>query len=1109
MGGIIPSIEQLRVSGGRKVILSVADNVRAIEITEKSGPTRKGVSKEAHDKGYRVQNLFNNYGTGKVYRVNPASIIGRNYSRYGYEYTLPYRAIGELVHLDDEVGNSKMNFTTEFDFTFINDAIRQYSLDRNISNRYGDEYTKPTDYLFFGSRGEYDSSRVPRIGDVGEEYILPETSNAFIFNDRKMMLNRYGYDGDNGYFAKVVAPYKETYNGIFHDFMDPYGISEKKEAVDYYSVGESHEVNSKLKDQGIGMTYSLPKDSFGATYTYFEEPGYRNKFDDSKDTQFGVNFNLESSESLSPLLEKTKKLFADKKIGSLINRFKTDLDNINEELDIWDSTYGMSRGRNLKKKSASIDGYDDPYCRVWTSFHQYHRLNDLIRPFGDKDGFKKMLNGKDLRPNNGFEKLEKNGVMMPNGRPRIAPHKKGGVFDGDVTRYMFSIENLAWKDVSGGNKLSPEQKGKNGGRIMWFPPYNLKFTENVTVDWNANKFIGRGEQIYTYTNTDRSGTLSFTILIDHPSVINKWSSGRQSDEEKMEYEQELLRFFAGCEPLNMEPKINPLRNGEQNTKTESIGQSVDPSIIQKPFKKVAYIVFFPNNFTTQDHKDINEGYEILSKYETSNGVDFTETDGFTHDEIINGIDDGVNVSRLNLNESPSADVEKIIRKTLFGGDDDIEIRYLYNPTNGISNLMNEITENSIFGEPINGIDNDGTCIMTDMTIMGCASSHGHAEKNVTLGLKRGNFIKNVSKRFCQMLKNYKIDDFPINRRTIEVHETTNEGENGGKTRINSTEAKIARCAYIMFEMSHTAAKDVRVASDEGGAVVQGLHIRGANNNNTGSKPTEKITKVEVRDDYFYDNEYLYFSMLSETSPAVYKNIVDKIKYFDPAFHSITPEGFNSRLTFLHQCTRQGPTHSLSSGEITSDSNSYNKWAGNLAFGRAPYCILRIGDFFNTKICITSLSIDYDNGGGVQWDLNPEGVGVQPMFANVNINFNFLGGQDIKGPIDRLQNAVTYNYYANASVYDRHADYDGHMFDAISGKHRTQTEINKELEEYYKSKENIDNAEVEEDDETNENTDSVYVPITQEIKGSSHIVNGLGYNGVPMTMRERVLNNGLF
>ena len=64
----------------------------------------------------------------------------------------------------------------------------------------------------------------------------------------------------------------------------------------------------------------------------------------------------------------------------------------------------------------------------------------------------------------------------------------------DIKNCMFSIENLAWKDSfssldkerntfqNGG--LSSEQKGPFGGRIMWFPPYDLKFSENVSVIGN-------------------------------------------------------------------------------------------------------------------------------------------------------------------------------------------------------------------------------------------------------------------------------------------------------------------------------------------------------------------------------------------------------------------------------------------------------------------------------------------------------------------------------------------------------------------------------------------------------------------------------------------------
>ena len=35
--------------------------------------------------------------------------------------------------------------------------------------------------------------------------------------------------------------------------------------------------------------------------------------------------------------------------------------------------------------------------------------------------------------------------------------------------------------------------------------------------------------------------------------------------------------------------------------------------------------------------------------------------------------------------------------------------------------------------------------------------------------------------------------------------------------------------------------------------------------------------------------------------------------------------------------------------------------------------------------------------------------------------NILGGSDISAPIKRLQNAVSFNYYANTSLYDNRSD----------------------------------------------------------------------------------------
>ena len=228
--------------------------------------------------------------------------------------------------------------------------------------------------------------------------------------------------------------------------------------------------------------------------------------------------------------------------------------------------------------------------------------------------------------------------------------------------------------------------------------------------------------------------------------------------------------------------------------------------------------------------------------------------------------------------------------------------------------------------------------------------------------------------------------------------------------------KAARAAIVTLKIIPAKTKIAEVQEDE---LIPHMEEKTISST-TEEHSYEEYYDTSKSDDYendTYDNEYTYFKQINENDDMVKRYISDKVDYFDPAFHSITPEGFNARLTFLQQCVRQGPT--ISASDLGMGS-AYG--AGNLSFGRAPFCVLRIGDFFNTKICIQNINIEYDNGGGVQWDLNPEGVGLQPMFANVNITFTFLGGSDISGPIARLQNAASFNYYANSSVYDRRSDY---------------------------------------------------------------------------------------
>jgi hypothetical protein len=68
---------------------------------------------------------------------------------------------------------------------------------------------------------------------------------------------------------------------------------------------------------------------------------------------------------------------------------------------------------------------------------------------------------------------------------------------------------------------------------------------------------------------------------------------------------------------------------------------------------------------------------------------------------------------------------------------------------------------------------------------------------------------------------------------------------------------------------------------------------------------------------------------------------------------------------------------------------------------------------------TSLSFSYDNS---ILDLNPEGIGVQPMIVKVTMNFNIIGGMGLAKPVEQLQNALSFNYYANTEIYDERATF---------------------------------------------------------------------------------------
>jgi hypothetical protein len=170
----------------------------------------------------------------------------------------------------------------------------------------------------------------------------------------------------------------------------------------------------------------------------------------------------------------------------------------------------------------------------------------------------------------------------------------------------------------------------------------------------------------------------------------------------------------------------------------------------------------------------------------------------------------------------------------------------------------------------------------------------------------------------------------------------------------------------------------------------------------------------------------YFEVLKENVPMVYDSIKEKIRYFNPAFHSMTPEGLNARLTFLNQCTRPGETVPT----IGADGKPKSNDAINTSFGAPPILVLRIGDFYNCKIVPNNLSFTYEP---VIYDMNPEGIGLQPMLVKVSLTFDMIGGHGLKEPVDQLQNALSFNYYANTEIYDERSTWTDDSWKVIDKK----------------------------------------------------------------------------
>jgi hypothetical protein len=643
-------------------------------------------------------------------------------------------------------------------------------------------------------------------------------------------------------------------------------------------------------------------------------------------------------------------------------------------------------------------------------------------------------------------------------------YKFGGGFY--AKKYMLSIENLAWKNTHlpgfTVNDLPYSERGPNGGRVMWFPPYDVKVNEVSTATWERNNFLGRPEPIYTYQNTERSATLSFKIVVDHPSILNllvREHFKTMSDEQADNY---IHSFFAGVKDVDFYSLIRTYANLDTNDITtikNYLNSNSDPNQLSRYNVGVSPKTAINPN-TTDNSNNVN--LNIVLNFGNADPQP-TEKSFMTGDyyaainkelllkksKIIEDLNTGMDTIITGTDEKSVSD-----RKLLFGtvnatADSKPNIvtklsDLIDTSTNNFSTLLSQLE--SLKTELNNNI------VKNDVIIkIGSSSSHT-CDFDITNGF---NYSLSVRRAYSVLLsiiakinvstnkesdilsKNwsetansdasgyehyiinasipledlgYKGNNNSLIIRTISYGEKVqNNGIDCSATEFNNTNLK--RSAPVMYgcRASNVTLSYFKKTTNETTAgnntktptqiIIN--NIQGQNQ----KPPLEEMKKIIMKT----LSEQYYFKVLKEGNPIIYNSLREKLKYFHPTFHSMTPEGLNGRLTFLQQCLRPGDTIPVKGVADNSDIG-----ARNTTFGPPPICILRIGDFYHSKVVIRDLNINFDEGG---WDLNPEGIGVQPMIASVQMQLNFIGGQGLEAPVERLQNALSSNFYGNTEMYD--------------------------------------------------------------------------------------------
>jgi hypothetical protein len=632
---------------------------------------------------------------------------------------------------------------------------------------------------------------------------------------------------------------------------------------------------------------------------------------------------------------------------------------------------------------------------------EYGRLFTKDKPYQLYQDLQSTVANTTSSETNGNIRRFNNSVLDSTYNLNIAPLKGQGstnIVNGQVKKYMFSIENLAWKGSALFNDLPGCEKGPNGGRIMWFPPYDLTFSETVSPGFDSTSFLGRPEPIYTYKDTNRSGSISFSIIVDHPSVLNLIAKKELQNDLTDKKDSVIESFFAGAAKFDLYELARKFATLDVQT-----------------LKELQESVLSSNQTSAEQSASINS--ELTQKdsiaQDLPNFSDYIGFGGYFPQADPTIVSTDYQIVYQNY----------IAQKSLYES---------YPDNTEVTNLFSVITENydklvELRAKILEAVTSQNCQVVIEMNGMlqqsgPTASTDRNKEYIESLKLFFSNLTDGNDKKLSYYIQNETVK-FIYSDLLLTIANT--KKSDGNITAVNcdvnltgssETYSYIAMCSrYVSFKSITVNPKNPSNGNAGSTTNSQNIANQSANNGLPPQSPQDiqkkNLSKRLLRTKLL--NECDYFEVLKQTDPFAYTSISDKVKYFQPAFHAITPEGLNSRLTFLQQCTRPGNTIPVINEQGQQDTSTSTF---NTNFGTPPVLVLRIGDFYNTKAIPDTLQISYEN-----LDINPEGIGLQPMIAKVTLGVKLIGGSGLKGPIDRLQNALSFNFYANTEMYDERAD----------------------------------------------------------------------------------------